>query len=124
MKWALFLMLPLLVGCPARIVRDRNSYLAEVTFIDRLLRDGASRTREGSMGACRCADGVWSSAIPTVTDASCRGYAEWWAVYVSRWPWHREMMLFNAGITSTRPAAAPAIPAVTCSLPSISEAGH
>jgi len=116
-RWILSLVL---LGCTPTVSRDRAAYTAELNFIDRMVREGAVANREVVVNGCTCTGaGVWTTNAPWVTDAQCAHYAEWWVVYTSRWAWHHSMMLFNAGLTTTRPPAAEVIPAVTCNLPTV-----
>lgn len=108
------------LGCTSTVSRDRAAYTAELSFIDRVVRDGATANRDVVVNGCTCTGaGVWRSNAPWVTDAQCVQHAEWWVVYTSRWAWHHSMMLFNAGLTQTRPGPAAVIPSVTCNLPTV-----
>lgn len=115
------LLATLLFGCAPMVSRDRAVYTAELNFIDRVVREGAPASREVVASGCTCTGaGVWRTSAPWVTDAQCAHHAEWWTVYVSRWSWHRSMMMFNAGLTTTRPGPARDIPPVICDLPAVS----
>jgi hypothetical protein len=91
--------------------------MAEVNFIDRMLREGSPAVRGFVVTRCACTGNVWRANGDGVTDAQCATYADWWMVYTARWTWHRDMMLYNARVTDVRPLAAPVIPPVTCDLP-------
>ena len=107
-----------LLGCMSTVSRDRAAYLTEVNFIDRVIREGAPANREVVVNGCTCTGaGVWTASTPWVTDAQCAHHAEWWVVFTARWEWHHNMMLFNAGLTQTRPRPVERIPPVTCTLP-------
>lgn len=107
----------LLLGCTTTVSRDRSTYVSELNFIDRVIRDGAPANREYVESGCTCANGGWRANASWATDIQCARHAEWWTVFASRWEWHLSMMMFNAGVTTTRPAAVGAIPPVTCTLP-------
>lgn len=107
----------ILSGCMT-VSRDRAVYATEVAFIDRMVRGGAPANRDVVVNGCTCTGaGVWRSNAAWMTDAQCAHHAEWWVVYTSRWGWHHSMMLYNAGLTRTRPSPAEALPPVTCALP-------
>lgn len=109
-----------LMGCTTSISRDRAAYSAELTFIDRVVRGGATANHDVVVNGCACTGaGEWRSSVSWATDAQCAARAEWWVVYTARWAWHHAMMLFNSGLSQTRPGSAPAIPAVTCTLPPV-----
>lgn len=112
-----FLLAVALAGCSGTVLRDRDTYLTEVTFADRLLREGAPATRDIVVHRCTCANGVWRSNSPWATDLLCQGYADWWAVYSARWAWHRDMMLYNGRLLETRPPSTPVLPPRSCELP-------
>jgi hypothetical protein len=107
----------LVAGCASTVVRDRDTYRAEVIFTDHMLREGAPAVRDHVLTQCTCDGGVWRSNGSGITDPQCRTYADWWMVYTARWAWHRDMMLYNARVTTVRPPVAPPIPPVTCDLP-------
>lgn len=111
------LLAVLLYGCQEQVLRDRDVYVAEVTFTDRLLREGAPAVRELVLHRCACTNNVWRSTVSGLTDSTCLNYVEWWMVYTSRWRWHHDMMLYNARLRDARPPAAPVIPRVECYLP-------
>lgn len=116
-SWVMSLVL---LGCTPTVSRDRAAYTAELNFIDRVVRDGAVANRNVVVNGCTCTGaGVWRASAPWMTDEQCVHHAEWWVVYTSRWAWHHSMMLFNAGLTQTRPGPAEVIPPVTCDLPTV-----
>lgn len=104
-------------GCASSVVRDRSTYVAEVAFTDRLVRDGAPAVRDFVTTHCTCADNAWRTNGQGATNEQCGVYVDWWMVYTARWQWHHDMMLFNARVTNVRPPAASPLPAVTCDLP-------
>lgn len=121
MKYLPLVLAGVLAGCPAAVLRQRDTYVAEVTFTDRLLREGAPAVRHFVQRHCVCEANVWR-ALPGDADATadlCRDRVDWWLVYTARWGWHRNMMLFNARLLDVRPGAAPAIPPRTCDLPPV-----
>ena len=105
-----------LLGCRGLVIRDRNVFLSEMAFTERLVRGGAPAVREYLVRQCTCANGAWY-ARGNPSDPTCRNYAEWWAVYTSRWAWHLQMARFNARIEGTRPGPTPVVPSLSCTLP-------
>jgi hypothetical protein len=113
----IFLLAAVLAGCSGTVLRDRDTYLTEVAFTDRLVREGAPATRDIVLRRCTCANGVWQSNSSWATDQLCQDYADWWTVYAVRWAWHRGMMLYNARLRETRPPTLPPLPPRSCELP-------
>jgi hypothetical protein len=117
MKFLNFAVVLTMSGCHPQVPRDRATYLAEIAFTDRMLRESAPVVRDFVMARCNCASNVWRTTGVSVTDQQCLDYSEWWMVYTSRWAWHHGMMLYNARVTDTRPQTTPIIPPATCALP-------
>lgn len=107
-----------LTGCGV-VLRDRDTYVTEVAFTDRMVREGAGAVRDVLTHQCECGSGSWRSVSANVTDRLCRDYADWWAVYSARWTWHRDMMLYNGRLRDTRPPPAPALPQRSCEIPDV-----
>jgi hypothetical protein len=108
------------IGCAPTVSRDRAAYTAELNFINRVIREGAPANHDVVVNGCTCTGaGLWRAGSLWMTDAQCAHHAEWWVVYTARWDWHHRMMLFNAGLTQTRPGLPAVIPPVTCTLPTV-----
>ena len=105
-----------LTGCPAVVLRQRDNYVAELAFTNRLVREGSVLVRASLQDHCVCEANVWRPTDATTTAVQCQDRAGWWQVYATRWNWHHSMMLYNARVRDTRPPAAPALPG-TCDLP-------
>lgn len=116
---ARILILSLLAGCSGTVLRDRDTYLSEIAFSDRLVRDGAGAVLDVLTHQCECREGTWRSVSANVTDRLCQDNADWWTVYAVRWPWHRDMMLFNGRLRDVRPPEVPHLPPRSCELPSV-----
>jgi hypothetical protein len=117
--WMVLVAACCMTHCTPSILRERDVYVTEMTFTDRLLREGSPAVRDYVTARCLCASGVWRANDQSVTDRLCQNYAEWWVVYRARWDWHHQMMLFNARMLDARPGPAPVIPPVTCDLPNV-----
>lgn len=107
----------LVAGCSGTVLRDKDTYVAEVTFTDRMVQGGAGAVRDVLTHQCECQGGTWRSTSANVTDRLCQDDADWWTVYAVRWGWHRDMMLYNGRLRDTRPPTAPALPPRSCELP-------
>lgn len=105
------------LGCSGTVLRDRDTYVTEVAFTDRLVREGSGAVRDVLIHQCECQSGTWVSISAHATDRVCREYADWWMVYAARWSWHRSMMLYNGRLLEVRPPARPVIPPTTCEIP-------
>lgn len=104
-----------LAGCGV-ILRDRDTYVTEVAFTDRMVFEGSSAVRDVLVHQCECERGVWRSTSMNVTDRLCQDYADWWTVYTQRWSWHRDMMMYNARLRDNRPPPAPLLPPRSCEI--------
>lgn len=105
-----------LAGCPGTVLRDRDTYVTEVAFSDRMVRVGAGAVRDVLSHQCECREGAWRASSPNVTDRLCRDNADWWTVYSVRWSWHRDMMLYNGRLRDSRPPAPRVLPPRSCEL--------
>ena len=106
----------LAVGCSGTVLRDRDTYITEVAFSDRMVFEGSSAVRDVLVHQCECERGVWRSASMNVTDRLCQDYSDWWTVYTMRWPWHRDMMLYTARLRDNRPPPAAPLPPRSCEI--------
>lgn len=97
-------------------VRDLAVYRTEVAVTRAMVAAAAPAVLAQLQGSCRCVAGRWEPASGAVP---CARLADWWWVYVYRWAWHVQMMLYNAGAASTDPGAAPALPPSECTLPEV-----
>ena len=114
-------LIGLMLGCTPTVSRARDAYISEVVYINRLLRVSSPAVRGVVLQDCTCANDTWH-AQPSggLTDAQCYTYADWWMVYTAQWGWHHDMMLYNAGVITTRPSQTPpTIPQVSCTLPPV-----
>lgn len=106
-------------SCTGVVLRDRDTYVTEVAFTDRMMREGAGAVRSILFDQCACRGEVWVAQSPHVTNRLCQTYADWWTVYAIRWPWHRGMMLYNGRLLDTRPPSTPALPRRSCEIPDV-----
>ena len=91
-------------------VRDEATYRTEINFTSQALAAANTHQRALLRGQqCQCSENVWTPAV-------CQDAAESLAVLTSRWNWHRQMQLHNAGLADD-PGAVPVVPAVTCEVP-------
>ena len=112
-----WILMGVLTGCSGTVLRDRDTYIAEVAFTDRVVQGGAGAVRDVLTHQCECGSGSWRSVSANVTDRLCRDYADWWTVYAVRWSWHRDMMLYNGRLRDARPSVVPPLPPRRCELP-------
>lgn len=95
----------LALGCTR--IRDEATYRTEINFTSQAIASANVHQRALLAGErCTCTDNVWTPAV-------CADAAESLAVLTSRWNWHRQMQLHNAGLAED-PGAVPVVPAVTC----------
>ena len=96
----------LLTGaCGAQVVRDSNTYQVEVEFMSMAAVQQSDQLKGFIKSHCQC------GTDKQFTTEQCSKAAKTVQVIQSRVPWHKAMMLYNAGITSERPPAqAPAVP--------------
>ena len=104
-KLALFvvlLLLPLLMGghCGKSVVRDSKTYQTEIGFMELTSNTLAGHLKKWITAECKCTDGKFTTDL-------CQKSAKDVLVVEARVPWHKKMMLFNAGITDKRPDKAP-----------------
>lgn len=119
MRWVGIAFVLMSAGCPATVLRQRDTYVAELAFTDRMIRESAVSVQSFLLDRCACQDGTWRSTHDGTPDAVCRAQAEWWQVYSVRWSWHQSMMRYNARISDTRPGPPPVLPVNRCVLPDL-----
>ena len=86
-------------GCVARVCREKAVYETELAFFERAAMQSVTQLESFVKKECRCVDGQF-------TTKTCEDAAKTIAVVKARLPWHKAMMLHNAGI-GERPADNP-----------------
>lgn len=106
MKWlCLCLLLNLCLSCSSSIVRDKNVYQAELDLMEQMAIQPVESLDGFLDQCCMCIDGRWSSLV-------CEHAATLILVVKTRVPYHKAMMLYNAGLSKKQPPKQPpAIPA-------------
>lgn len=96
---ALVLLSLMLMGsnCREQIVRDKETYKAEVTLLSQLSIQEANILYEFIQKDCKCVKGDFPSE-------QCTRAAVIVTLVRRRVQWHADMMLFNAGILTERPS--------------------
>ena len=89
--------LVLLTGCTKYVIRERETYEAEVRFIERLSSETSTTLKDIVGKFCVCTDGQWSNRV--CADAEVKQ-----ALFEQRLPYHTGMMLYLAGIEKREPA--------------------
>ncbi len=82
------------------IVRDEVTYRTELNFMEQASRQSADHLAKWVGENCNCNGGRFTTAL-------CLTSADLVQVIRARIPWHKQMMLFNAGITERRPSVKP-----------------
>lgn len=109
---SVFLALPLLVGCPATVVRESKVFKTEVTWFAQAATQQAGLLRHFVQTQCKCDEGRTQ-----FTDPHCQKAAKTLLTAETRAPWHQAMALYNAGLTDERPPQEPPVipdPATLC----------
>lgn len=103
----------LVMGCePKAVVRDSAVYQTELQFMSQAALQQADLLQGFVKTNCAC------DAAKHFTTENCQKAAKTALVVKTRVPWHEQMMLYNAGLTSTRPATTPpAVPDVSTLCP-------
>lgn len=97
---ALILLLSFNISCHDQIVRDKNTYIAEVNLMEQFSVQQANLLAEFIQLNCRCEDNRF-------IDDQCTRAANTVLLVRKRIQWHKDMMLFNGGITDLRPTTTP-----------------
>ena len=104
MRNILFLTLALCFsGCTKYIVRDTVVYQTELNQYDAWATKQASLLKGFVAAHCTC------DAAKVFTTPECVQSADFILTVEARAAWHKDMSLYLAGITETRPAAAPPV---------------
>ena len=89
------------VGCKRAIVRDPETYKAEVAFLSMGLEQNTELLEEHlADGTCVCVDGEWESVV-------CEDTALNILVVRNRLDWHVAMMLYLGNLSDVRPPEEP-----------------
>jgi len=102
MKYLLMcLVLVFVIGCAhSQICREKTVYMSEISFFEQASLQQAEKLEWVIKTQCKCLDGDF------VTD-ECRDIAKLVITVKTRIPWHKAMMLYNAGISESRPPETP-----------------
>lgn len=104
MKRALALVILLVsVGCTKHIVRDTVVYQTELNQYDAWATKQAALLKGFVTVHCVC------DAAKKFTTPECSQSADYILTIEARAAWHKEMSLFLAGITETRPSKTPPV---------------
>lgn len=90
-----------LTSCGGQLVRDSRTYQVEVTFLTMAAMQQADLLKGFISTNCVC------TSDKQFTTAQCQKAAKTVQVIQSRIPWHKAMMLYNGGLTETRPPIEP-----------------
>lgn len=91
-------------SCNDAVIRDRVVYETELNFMEKASLDQAALLEDWINAHCTCAEGSF-------TTKECRKSAEAVVVVRARFPWHKAMSRYNAGIDEKAPPQdPPAIP--------------
>lgn len=95
-------------GCVKNhVVRDRAAWETEAAFVNNLVIAEQQAVTALMSRSCQCdVNNQWVTASGEA-DSVCADAAETLVVVRSRWAWHYQMMLFNAGTVETRPSQEP-----------------
>jgi hypothetical protein len=87
-----------------KVIRDEAVYRTELDFLEQLATQQAILLTGFIKGNCSCIEGKF-------TTEPCQKTADTVLVVQSRVKWHKDMMLYNAGLLKERPPKdPPAIP--------------
>lgn len=86
--------------CSSSVVRDEKVYRTELDLMEQMAVQPADSLDSFLKGHCTCTDGKWS-------DDACRKAAKLILVVKTRVPYHKAMMLYNAGLLKERPPKEP-----------------
>ena len=99
-------LLPVIVAvctgatCSSSIVRDEAVYRTELDLMEQMAVQPVDSLGGFVKGHCTCTDGKWA-------DDTCRKAAKLILVVKTRVPYHKSMMLYNAGLLKERPPKDP-----------------
>ena len=92
-------------ACSSSVVRDEAVYRTEFDLMEQMAIQPADSLGGFIKQHCTCADGKW-------TAEACVKAAKLILVVKTRVPYHKSMMLYNAGLLKERPPKdAPEVPA-------------
>jgi len=101
MLWV-FLILLVTSGCATRVCRERAVYETEVSFMEQAALQSVKHLETFIQTNCACQDNRFLTK-------ECEDAARNILVVKARVPWHKSMMLYNAGILEAKPAEFPAL---------------
>jgi len=113
MKYLLvFMAIATLMGCShSQVCREKTVYESEINFMEQAAIQPVEKLEWFIKNYCQCEDdGMF------VMD-ECREAARLAITVKTRIPWHKAMMLYNAGISTVRPPKNPPVilpPQVLC----------
>ncbi len=98
------LVAPVLLGshCEETVVRESNTYQQEVEFMEQFVSQEAVLLADWIKTSCKCEEGKFTSAL-------CEDSAKKVQLARARIAWHRDMMLYNAGLLKDRPSETPPV---------------
>lgn len=103
MKMIILVPMLMFLGC-AGIIRDTNTYKAEVGFLGAASLQQADSIIQLVKAGCKCENGKFTTPV-------CDQAAHRALVVQARVPWHTAMMMYNARMVDDRPAVdPPAVP--------------
>ena len=117
MRIAVFtLVIAMLTGCAHRsVIRDSRVYEAELNQYDNWAVQQAKYLRTFIEDHCACES---DAEGPQFQETHCEEAADYVLTVEARHAWHKQMSLFNAGLTEDEPDAnPPAIAPLVCPLP-------
>lgn len=92
-----------MVGCPTYVIRDERAVRVDYMMLDRVAKESAKTIQATMQDYCACQNGHWATV-------SCENSAKTYLFLTTRLNWHLSMMLYNSGLTETRPGEVPEIP--------------
>lgn len=99
-KWILLVLIVVGMSCFSSIVRDKKVYRAELNLMEHMALQPVDSLDEFVSQYCSCVDGHW-------TTPSCKKAADLILIVRTRLPYHKSMMLYNAGMLKKRPPKQP-----------------
>lgn len=103
-----------LIACGG-IVRDGKVYRTELDFLEQVAMQPTNQLGTFVAATCTCTDGKFIAPVGSILQAEdCEKAAKTILIVKARVPWHKAMMLFNAGLIKDRPPRdPPAVPATS-----------
>lgn len=98
----LIVLAGMISGCPSSVVRNADVYQTELDFMEQAAIQPTDSLEKLLRLHCTCVNGKFENP-------ECEDAAHKILVVRARVPWHKAMMLFNAGITNTRPDPVPPV---------------